>query len=198
MILSSNAVTKYEVQESREDVLRRLFQGKDVSRFVSVERLLGVKPNVRQVHDIDGHDRGYIVFNDVSLNRLIYISTMKVGKSAPFHEEKDIVAIFNVIGKNNDHSGYESMPPSLCEWWVNNMMYVVLQLMDTPGNVVLFCNHGRSRSPMYLVAYLIVVHGMLPKVARALVQSLLKEQRAQELDRFNCLLKIIEIIYSKL
>ena len=46
-------VTKYKVLESREDVLRRLFQGKDVSRFVSIERLSDVAPNVRQMHDID-------------------------------------------------------------------------------------------------------------------------------------------------
>lgn len=78
------------------------------------------------------------------------------------------------------------------QWWIDNMQHVALQLLDTAGDVVIFCNKGRSRSPMYLVAYLILIHCMTPDESMTLVAGLLLEQRNEILDRYGSLKPIVE------
>jgi hypothetical protein len=79
-------------------------------------------------------------------------------------------------------------------WIVENMKFVALQLFDVVGNVVIFCNHGRSRSPMYVVAYLIIFHDLSVDAAMTHL-SVLLEERGIILDRFNDLLPAIENIF---
>lgn len=86
------------------------------------------------------------------------------------------------------------MTPQRRQWWVHNMIHVVLQMVRTSGNIVLLCNHGRSRSPMYLVAYLIIIHSMSSVAAKALVHELLAVQRQEHLDRFETLSPILSDI----
>ena len=82
------------------------------------------------------------------------------------------------------------------KWVLANMRFVALQIADTPGNIVLFCQNGRSRSPMYLVAYLVVSFSMQVNDAIAHITELLQFQRGQKLDRFNSLTAAIEHIYN--
>ena len=77
------------------------------------------------------------------------------------------------------------------------MKYVALQLSDTDGDVVLFCNQGRSRSPMYLVAYLVIAYNMTTGAAMHVVDKLLRDQRGEQLDRLGSLKPIIDIIYDE-
>ena len=184
--------------ECRESVLRRYFEGRDVSQLTLRERLTSYNACLHRKHGQHTDDRCYFVFHDSAMQRNIYVSTGDVGQSQPFHDEMGIEWLFNVIIKNTDHSRSTNMLPALRKWWVANMKYVVLQLIDTPGNVVLFCVNGRTRSPMYLVAYLAVVYGMLPIKAMALVQTLLKDQRAELLDRFDTLIDIVNEVYDNL
>lgn len=184
--------------ECRESVLRRYFEGRDVSRLTSRERLTSYSVCLDRKHGQYTDDRGYFVFHDSAVQRNIYVSTGEVGQSQPFHDEMRIEWLFNVIMKNTDHSRSTNMCPSVRKWWIANMKHVVLQLIDTPGNVVLFCVNGRTRSPMYLVAYVAVVYSMLPINAMALVKVLLKDQRADLLDRFDTLIDIVNEVYNNL
>ena len=69
-------------------------------------------------------------------------------------------------------------------------------MLDTAGNVALFCNNGRSRSPMYLVVYIVIVYGLTVEEAVGAVRNELMEQREEHLDRFGCLMLIVEKIWN--
>ena len=73
-------------------------------------------------------------------------------------------------------------------WIVDNMKSVALQLYDTEGNIVMFCNNGRTRSPMYLVAYLVIFHDVFLSEAVAQIKVLLLQFRGYKLDRYDQLM----------
>ena len=85
--------------------------------------------------------------------------------------------MFNVLKKRTNHNDYEDMTRATAQWWIDNLQYVALQLFDTPGNVVMFCKHGRTRSPMNLVAYIVISYGMSPEMAVGVVRKVLRNQR---------------------
>lgn len=74
--------------------------------------------------------------------------------------------------------------------YLNLSRHVASQINDeeTHGrNLVLCCVNGRSRSPMYLVAYLILCYDMTEDDAMRVVKTLLLEHRDEVLDRVNAL-----------
>ena len=127
-----------------------------------------------------------------------YICTKEIGWSKAFHDDFNIKNIFHVTRVNSDHSHHSYMNAELRQWWTTNFIYVTLQMMSTEGNICLFCNNGRSRSPMYLVAYLVVVHSLFPSDAMDIVRCKLWDVRGEQLDRYDSLGVIIEDIYSLL
>ena len=126
--------------------------------------------------------------------RIIFVASKEVGLAKAFHVKKRIRAVFNVIKLCNNHEHHGMMTVGKKRWWVNNMKHVALKMFDVDGNVVLLCNHGRSRSPMYLVAYLVIIYGMEPSNALAMVSKILFESRRELLDRHECLVPIIHFI----
>ena len=137
---------------------------------------------------------GYTYFNANLLYRHIFISCKEVGLSQQFHNDKCILSYCNVLKPNSTHESFHSMTTHCKSWIVENMKFVALQLFDVVGNVVIFCNHGRSRSPMYVVAYLIIFHDLSVDAAMTHL-SVLLEERGIILDRFNDLLPAIENIF---
>ena len=186
------------VIESKYDELRRYFTGKDMSRLSVLEAATEYSGSIfylRRAHDLPlCPDKGYISYFDEPRHRKIYVSTKAVGLSQAFHAEKGIEGVFHLIKKSNNHQHYSDMTPTTRQWWIDNMQFVALQVMETDGNVVLFCNNGRSRSPMYLVVYLVVMYSMSVVVATDLVSDLLLDGRGHSLDRHGCLLPIVELI----
>ena len=130
------------------------------------------------------------------MHRRIFVTTKEVGLSRAFHEENEISYLFNLISKSSNHSHFTDMTAKMMQWWLDNMKHVALQLIDTPGNVVLCCNHGRTRSPMYLVTYIIIVYGVATLNAIDIVHTLLIDQRGQSIDRHDHLVPIVENIYK--
>lgn len=116
--------------------------------------------------------------------------------STSFHHEKDISFVFNVIKQSTNHQHHTDMNSTTKQWWLDNLKYVALQMFDAEGNIVIFCKRGRSRSPIYLVAYLIIIYNMCPADAQNVVRESLLEQRAEILDRYDCLTPFIHCIYQ--
>lgn len=149
----------------------------------------------RRYHNIvKNQDKGFIGLYDKFHNRHIYVASQQVGKSELFHIEFTIQAMFNVIKpcSNHDHSTY--MSKSRKEWFTLNIEYVCLQMYDTVGNIVIFCNCGRSRSPMYVVAYFVLFHNMTVHAAMKHVEYILLHEREQVLDRHATLYDIVDAI----
>ena len=188
----------YSVIESKHEELRRFYQGKDLSRFTEREVLSTYRSGkhyFQRSHDLAlSDDQGYFVYDDVVMKRKIFIGKKDVGLSLPFHQEFDIEGLFHLIIKSNNHEDFDRMDEPRRQWWIDNMQYVALQMLDTTGNIVLFCNNGRTRSPMYLVAYLVIMYTMSVSNAMDFVGQLLLEQRGLQLDRFKSLVPIVEII----
>ena len=145
-------------------------------------------------HDCDDEDMGYIKFYDEFQDRYIFVTSKDIGKSELFHKDFNIQSIWNVIKpcSNHEHSSY--MTKQMKEWFVTNIKYVCLQMFETKGNIALFCNCGRSRSPMYLVAYLVLFCNKSMDVAMGIVDRSLHESRKYSLDRHCSLYAIVVII----
>ena len=61
--------------------------------------------------------------------------------------------------------------------------YGVLQINKTKGNICLSCKNGRTRSPVYLVAYLVLCYEISVEEAYATIGSMLLLNRNQIIDR---------------
>jgi hypothetical protein len=142
----------------------------------------------------EDNDPGYINFFDEFHDRKIFVTTKQVGKSQLFHEEHSINSIWNVISpcSNHEHSSYMSNHTK--QWFVTNILHVCLQMFDTEGDIALFCNGGRSRSPMYLIAYMVLFCDVPFDVAHHRIDRLMAQSRNQVLDRHFSLHEIIAII----
>lgn len=89
------------------------------------------------------------------------------------------------------------------EWFVTNIQHVCLQMFNSKENIVIFCHSGRSRSPMYLVAYLVLFCNESLDTAMKLVEQLMQRDRHRQLlDRHCTLHEIVatieEIVIFKL
>lgn len=127
--------------------------------------------------DDSGEEKGYAEYYDRIHDRTIFIASKAVGLCRAFHEDKRIENVIHVIKKCTNHEHHTDMTARTRKWWFQNLIHVALKLYDVPGNVVLVCNHGRSRSPAYLIVYLVVVHNLSAPEALEIVKQLLASQR---------------------
>ena len=206
--IAINSIMEHVVIECSDQILRRrlakLHPEVLQKKYTREERVCSLVYKVRegwQYHDIDEEDCGYINFYDEARDRQIFVTSKLVGKSKLFHEEFDIQSYWNVISPCSNHEHSTDMTTHRKEWFLNNVTHVCLQMLDTEGNVAIFCNTGRSRSPMYLVAYLILFCDKTFPVAISHVEDLLLEGRNESLDRHCSLHEIIarvsEIVYKR-
>jgi hypothetical protein len=189
-----------EVNETIDCALRRIIaandQGRLKNKHTNAEAVFNIEYNKNQLqkrrHDLeDERDPGYLSFCDQFRDRIIFIAMKEVGQSNLFHRDYDIINIFNVIKPCSNHQHSTDMTPHQKEWFITNILYVCMQMLDMTGNIVLFCHSGRSRSPMYLVAYLILFNNMTVEYANEFVENLLLEHRGHFLDRHNTLHELI-------
>ena len=149
-----------------------------------------------RLHDCVPEGCGYLLYFDTERERAIYVAEKAVGMSSTFHHDKQITSVFNVMEPVNLHINFEHMDPREKTWQLNNLKHVAIQMCDTEGNIALFCNHGRSRSPMYLVVYLIIFYDYSVSDARSTIADMLHLQRGLELDRYNSLTLAAELIHD--
>lgn len=114
-------------------------------------------------HDLHSSDCGYFSVFDKMQQRSIYVCTREIGRSRAFHEAKGIIHFLDLVNTNDEHSNDLSKTAKGKIYY--HMCNVILQLASTNGNVCIFCGRGRSRSPAYLAAYLVIVHCYSPRQA---------------------------------
>ena len=200
--LQNDVARHQRVIEGADRILRRTLAAIDSSvlkkKYTNAVDVadLSYKPcHLLQHHDLDATpDRGYIEFYDIYHDRYIYVTSKEVGKSKLFHIDKEIRSIVNVIYPCSSHEHSTYMSKHVKTWFVTNVEYVCLQMFDTIGNIVIFCNTGRSRSPMYLVAYINLFYGMDIDNAKQKVENLMHKERQQILDRHYTLFEIVAAV----
>lgn len=126
--------------------------------------------------------------------RRIFVSNKQVGLCLNFHDVQGINHLFNVVKKSTNHDTYGNMTKSKVQWWYDNLRYVALQMFEADGDVLLCCVNGRTRSPMYLVAYLVIIYNMTTVKAKGVVATLLQDSRGLIFDRYDSLTPLIELI----
>ena len=122
------------------------------------------------------------------------MASKRVGLSHAFHADVKTKHLFHLIKENSNHDHYNYMSSKQKGWWIANMLNVTIQMLETSGDLILICNNGRTRSPMYLVAYLVVVYSMSASRSVKMVSDLLMQQRNEIVDRNGELIGIIERI----
>lgn len=194
---------KHSVIVSREEEARKYLESHNLNRFTVIEGPLDFAFSMyygKVYHDTDA-DRGYVEFYDAVRDRKIFFTTHKVGQSHSFHVEKRIKHVVHLIKSTdilkNNHESHINMTPLLRKRWFINLINVTLQVFEVEGNVTMFCYNGRSRSPMYLVVYLIIIYNMTPDEAMDTVRNLLSSQRDQPMDRHDTLTPLVEDIYLR-
>jgi hypothetical protein len=201
-VLMKSSDWKHSVIVSRLQEARAYLQAKDLSRLTDLDdphQYFHYMQYGRIYHDDNcADDKGYFVFTDTAFDgRSIYITTKDVGLSTAFHVEKRIGSAFYLIKKNNNHEHHTDMSPRTRKWWFQNLIHVALRIASAEGNVVMFCQRGRSRSPVYLVVYLIIIYNMPAGEAMRTVGSLLADARHDVMDRHGTLTPIVQDIEGR-
>jgi hypothetical protein len=129
-------------------------------------------------HDTDPNDAGYFTIYDEYQQRNIYICSRAVGKSRPFLDEFNIKNVLDLIGPKDLH------PIVMTEAEVRRfylvMMLLVIEMANTEGNLCVYCYNGRSRSPAFVAAYLVVVECYSCRQAYSTLSRLFVSSRGDE------------------
>jgi hypothetical protein len=195
----------YDVIEGRDQVVRRILSEKDphvlATKHTNCDVVATIvykrsEQHTPRIYAYGDEDRGFIEFFDEFHDRKIFVATKEVGKSQIFHEDCSIKAVWNVISPCSNHEHSTNMSNHTKQWFVTNILHVCMQMFDTEGDIALFCKAGRSRSPMYLIAYMVLFCDMTFDVAHHKIDRLMQQSRSQVLDRHYSLHAIIAIIIA--
>lgn len=136
-------------------------------------------------HNVDEYDDGFFFVTDSFKNRKIYVCRVEVGRSKAFHDAFNICHFVDLVRTNDEHSidlgrrQQDKVYQQICS--------IALQIADCDGNICIFCGRGRTRSPVHIAAYLIVVHCYSPEEARAVLSYafVLHRSDTRGIDRDN-------------
>jgi hypothetical protein len=78
-----------------------------------------------------------------------------------------------------------NMGPAQQKRFYKNIKWVAMLIASSTGNVLIHCRNGRSRSPMFLVAYLMIFHQLSFQESRSMVAGELWIARRLSYDRFD-------------
>ena len=105
-------------------------------------------------HNDSSKDTSYFQYWDNRKQRYIYVSRKEVGRSRVFNEQKHVDYFLDLVGSDDIH--WYDLTPRERQKLHDSFIDVALQLECCDGNVSIFCDRGRSRSPAYLAAYLVM------------------------------------------
>lgn len=100
-------------------------------------------------------DVGYFTYYDSFNDRNIVICHRNLGVSSAFRREHGITHCIDLKRTRDD--SYIMLTAGDRKKIYAIMKSVVIQIADTPGNLCMYCIMGRSRSPAFLAAYMVVI-----------------------------------------
>lgn len=100
-------------------------------------------------------DVGYFTFYDSFNERNIVIAHRSLGENAAFRKQQNIQHCIDLRRTRDD--SYLMLTAGEKKKIYGYVMAAVLQIADAPGNVCIYCIMGRSRSPAFVAAYLVVI-----------------------------------------
>jgi hypothetical protein len=128
-------------------------------------------------------DIGYFTIYDAFNERNIVIAHRKLGENASFRTQHNIQHCIDLRRTRDD--SYLMLTAGEKKKIYGYVMAVVLQIADAPGNVCIYCIMGRSRSPAFVAAYLVVVCCYSTAAAYSVLSAIFIDARkdARGIDR---------------
>lgn len=101
------------------------------------------------------NDAGFFTFYDEFNDRNIVVAHRKLGESNAFLREHNIRHCIDLKTTRDD--SFLMLRPSEKETIYGIIKTAVLAIADARGNLCIYCVMGRSRSPAFIAAYLVVI-----------------------------------------
>lgn len=136
----------------------------------------------------DERDQGYFMISDNYQQRCIYVCSKAVAENASFLSTMQIEHVLDLTKEPEEHYLDETTTERIRV--LDGMIHGVKLIMTCPGNIVIHCRHGRTRSPAFLAAYLMIVACMSQEAAYSFLSSEYRKQRRldgayENIDRLN-------------
>jgi len=135
----------------------------------------------------DERDQGYFTVSDNYHQRCIYVCSKAVAENASFLSTMQIEHVLDLSKEPEEH--YLDQTSAMRSRVLDGIIHGVKLIMTCPGNIVVHCRHGRTRSPAFVAAYLMVVACMSQTAAYSFLSSEYDKQRRLEttdgIDRLN-------------
>lgn len=123
-------------------------------------------------------DIGYFTFYDEFNHRNIVVAHRKLGQNAAFLREHNIRHCMDLICTRDD--SFFMLTSRQKEINYGFVKAAVLLIADAPGNICIYCVMGRSRSPAFIAAYLVVVGCYSPAEAYSALSKIFVLNRIDE------------------
>ena len=154
--------------------------------------------NASATMDITNFDPGFFVVNDGVKYRYIYVCCRSVGESVNFRKSYGIDYVLDVT-RSIDDSHYLYQSEAERRLFFNQMVHVVQLFLTTDGNIAIYCNNGRSRSPALVAAYFVVAECFSAAGAYKYLSSIFQRMRHSDKNidregRFEKYIDELEII----
>jgi hypothetical protein len=124
---------------------------------------------------IDNADPGSVFIYDNYANRFIFMCTIEVGRCSQFLLDNNIDIVID-ISKEPETFDYQQTSTQK-QRTLEGIISVTKLIMASTGNIAVHCNHGRTRSPAYVAAYLTIVECKSPEQAYRHISEAFLEQR---------------------
>ena len=130
-------------------------------------------------------DQGYFTMYDFYLQRDIYVCEKEIATNVSFLSTMKIENLLDLSKEPEYH--YFDQTPIMRQRVLDGIVHSLKLLMTHTGNVVVHCRHGRTRSPAFLVAYLMIVACLSLEAAHSCVSSEYRKQRyrREDIDRLG-------------
>ena len=135
----------------------------------------------------DPLDQEYFSSFDNYRKRYIYVSSKPVATNMSFLAENDISYVLDVSREPEEH--FDHQTSQMRKRSMEGIIHCTKMIMDTHGNIVIHCRNGRTRSPMFLAAYFMIVFCMSQSAAYTYVSTEYLKQRPSQgavgIDRYG-------------